>query len=200
MSDVSTTMPAAVRRLDTPAALAVADLTAIFDDLEAVLRCCERLMSCLDAPEPLDDLALEAFWTTAVLSYARCFATRARDTGLTTDDVAATGLEGDVLGWHGVLLQLRGHQADPVVNPRERFSVGVSQGDDGAASGIAVTSTRQPPVDDVTVRQTGAVAYALSRLVDGRITERQQAVSDAARTMPRTELDALPRLDITSEA
>jgi len=198
MSDVSTATPLAVRRLDTPTALAVADLAAIFEDLQTVLGCCERLVTELGKDEP-DGLAVEALWTTAVLSYARCFATRARDTGLTSDDVTATGLGGDVLGWHGVLQQLRGHQADPLVNPRERFSVGVSQGADGTASGIAVASTRQPPVDELTVRQTGAIAYALSGLVDARITAQQAAVSAEAGALTKEQLDALPLVEVAPE-
>jgi len=106
--------PAAVRRLTTPEALELADLAARFDDLQTVLRCCERLVSELAAGggDP-DDLALETFWTTAVVSYARCFSTGTTATGLTADDVTATGLPGDVLDWHRVLLQLRDHYADP---------------------------------------------------------------------------------------
>jgi len=133
-----TATPAAVRRLDTPDAQALADLAAIFEDLQTVLRCCERLVSEL-ASEPggPDDVTLEAFWTMAVLSYTRCFSSRASGTGLTPDDVTETGINGDVLGWHKVLMQLRDHYADPAVNPREGFSVGVSQDDEGRANGIA---------------------------------------------------------------
>ena len=71
------------------------------------------------------------------------------------DDVAATQPGAEVLEWHRVLLRLRDHYADPAVNPRERFSVGVAQDADGAAAGVAITSVRQPLVDDLTVRQTG---------------------------------------------
>ena len=82
----------------------------------------------------------------------------------------ATGLPGDVLGWHRALLQLRDRYADPAVSPRESFSVGASQDASGHAEGIAVSSARQPPLDEVSVRQTGAVAYAL-HLVAGTEVE-----------------------------
>lgn len=202
--DVLTAGPNVVRRLDTPVALALADLAAIFEDLQTVLRCCERLVSELDPglvpgqDEP-DDLALEAFWATAVLSYARCFSTGARGKGLTPDDVTATGLVGDVLGWHQVLWQLAGHYADPVVNPREKFSVGVSQDSDGKASGIAITSARQPPVDDLTVRQTGAIAFELSRIVDARIAEHQQTVFAGLGSMTKAQLEGLPLIEVSTE-
>jgi hypothetical protein len=145
-------------------------------------------------------LALEAFWTTAVLSYARCFAHRANGANLTADDVAATGLAGDVTGWHQMLLKLRDHYADAVANPRERFSVGVSQNSEGAADGVAVTSARQPALDDVTVRQTGAIAYELARVVDRRIAAQQEAVLDLVRPMTRGELDLLPLMEVVAES
>ena len=50
----------------------------------------------------------------------------------------------------------------------------MTQDANGAASGVAITSARQPLVDDLTVRQTGAIAYALSGLVNERIEAQQQ--------------------------
>ena len=89
---------------------------------------------------------------------------------LAEDDVAATHPGAEVLEWHRVILRLRDHYADREVNPRERFSVGVAQdGPDGAATGVAVTSLRQPLVNPVTVRQLGGIVYALSEVVDARI-------------------------------
>jgi hypothetical protein len=193
-----TATPAAVRRLDTPDAQALADLAAIFEDLQTVLRCCERLMSELASADP-DDLTLEAFWTLAVLSYTRCFSSRATDTGLTPDDITETGINGDVLGWHKVLMQLRGHYADPTVNPREGFSVGVSQDVDGRANGVAVTSVSPARVDDVTVRQTGAITYGLVRIVDKRIAARQQVVFSALTPMTKADLDKLPLVEVATD-
>jgi hypothetical protein len=195
-----TATPAAVRRLDTPDAQALADLAAIFEDLQTVLRCCERLVSELaSAPDGPDDVTLEAFWTMAVLSYTRCFSSRASGTGLTPDDVTETGINGDVLGWHKVLMQLREHYADPAVNPREGFSVGVSQDDEGKANGIAVTSASPPRVDDLTVRQTGAITYGLVRIVDQRIAARQEVVFKALTPMTKAELDTLPLVEVASQ-
>ena len=194
----TTSAPSAVRRLERPAAAALADLAAVFEDLQTVLRCCERLVSQLATAEgEPDDLALEAFWTTALLSYARCFEPRESGVRLSEDDVAATGLAGDVVGWHQMLLRLRAHQADRILNPRELFAVGVSQADDGTAAGVAVTSTRQPTVDDITVRQTGALAYSLRLVVDTRIGEQQAEVARVAGAMTRAELDQLPVVTVT---
>lgn len=192
------THPTVVRRLRSPAALALADMAALFEDLQTVLRCCERLVLELDPDGGPDDLALEAFWTTAVLSYARCFAPGPRGTGLSEDDVTATGLAGDVLGWHRVMLALRDRYADPVVNPRESFSVGASQDTSGHAEGIAVASSRQPALDEVSVRQTGAVAFALSRLVDERLAAQQGVVFAAVAAMARPALDKLALMHLSA--
>lgn len=187
--------PSQVKLLRSPAALALADLAGLFEDLQTVLKCCERLMLELAADAP-DELALEAYWTTAVLSYGRCFSPGPRGTGLTDDDVTSTGLAGDVLGWHTVLRQLRDRAVDPVTNPRESFSVGASQDASGHAAGIAVASTRQPSVDQVSVRQTGAIAFALSGVVDARIAEQQGVVFTAVAAMARPALDVLPLLHL----
>lgn len=193
----STHQPTAVRRLDIPAAQALADLASIFDDLQTVLRCCEWLVTELGTGEP-DELRVEAGWTMAVLSYARCFATGRRGMGLTEDDLTSTPLQGEVLEWHKVLRQLRKHYSDPAENPRERFFVGAAQDSHGRVNGIAITSVRQPRLDDLTVRQTGALAYELSRLVDKRIGEQQERVLRAADVMSKADLDKLPLIDLTT--
>ena len=44
--------PAEVRQIETPAALALADLAGVFEGLQTVLRCCERLMAALASTGP----------------------------------------------------------------------------------------------------------------------------------------------------
>jgi hypothetical protein len=191
------TVPA-LRRLDTPAAAKLSSLAAKFEDLQTVLRCCERLVSELrvDPGGEVDDVVVEGVWTVALLSYARCFTSDGTGTTLTENDLTETLSNDHVATWHKVLMQLRDHHGDPKANPRERFSVGVSQDDDGAAAGIAITSARQPLVDDVTVRQTGAIAFAMSRLVNDRIVEAQAKVFDEVRDSPKADLDRLELLDV----
>lgn len=190
--------PALLRQLDTPAALALADLAAVLDDLQTVLRCCERLVEHLaDESTDDDDVAAEALWTTAVLSYARCFADRKGRTNLTEEDVTASGLQGEVLEWHRVLTAVRDRYADDE-NPREQFHVGVALDSRGLADGIALTSTRRPALDDQTVRQTGALAYALGQHVDTRLEEHQQRVRDAAGQMSKEDLDRLPAIELVT--
>ena len=190
--------PASMRRLDTPAARALAGLAATLDDLQTVLRCCERLLTELGADEP-DDLVAESLWTTALLSYDRCFTGEDANAALTDDDLAGTSLRGEVREWHAVLRELRGHYADPAGNPRARFSVGAVRDDDGAAAGIAITATERARLDAVTVRQTGALAYQLAELVERRVGEQQERVREAAATLSAAELDRLPRVDLATD-
>lgn len=194
------TAPTVVRELDTPAASALAHLAGMLEDMHTVLRCCERLVSELSNTdgEP-DDLVIETLWTTALLCYERCFSPGKSGMALSEDDVKAIQLQGDVLEWHKVLHRLREHYADTATNPRESFSVGVSQDSDGSANGIAITSARQPPVDDRTVRQTGAIAFELSRVIDTRITEHQETVFNTVQVMSRPDLDRLPLIDVSED-
>jgi len=115
------------------------------------------------------------------------------------DDVVAAHDQKQVLDWHRLLLRLRDHHANPDTNPREKFSVGAAQDDQGAVSGIALTSTHQPMVDDLTVRQTGAIAFELTRIVDRRIAEHQDAVFGELGTMTKSELDRLQVVEVAAE-
>jgi hypothetical protein len=76
--------------------------------------------------------------------------------------------------------------------------VGAAQDEQGKAAGIAVSSARQQPVDEVVVRQTGAIAFELSRLVDQRIVAQQQAVFGALGRMKPDELEHLPLLTVAT--
>lgn len=189
-----------VRRVDDASSGVLAGLVETFEELQMVLRCCERLVSELAAPDGPDGVVVEAVWTLGLLSYARCFAADRKGASLTESDLTTAQPEGEVLEWHKVLLELRDHYADDSTNPRERFSVGVTQGEDGAASGVAITSARQPLVDDLTVRQTGAIAYSLSALVNERIETRQEKVFDELKSTTKAELDKLELLDVSQPA
>jgi hypothetical protein len=192
-----TTAPSRARLLATPGALGLADLVAIFDDLQFTLKCCERLVTELERPPArLDAVLIESLWVSALNSYARCFRSGDRGMGLTVEDVKATEVPGEVAEWHEVLGRIRDFSIDGPVNPRESYSVGVSQSESGEAEGIVITSAVRPLVDDMTVRQTGRLAFALSQLVNERIKEHQQKVFTAASRMTATQLAALPAIEV----
>ncbi|MDT7725713.1 MAG: hypothetical protein QOI21_2289 [Actinomycetota bacterium] len=192
--------PSAARELRSPAALALADLAAIFDDLQFVLRCCERLITELERGADQDDLVVESLWVGALSSYARCFRTGERGMGLSVTDLSSTGLKGDVVEWHSLLGKLRTFYVDGNANPREAFSVGASQSESGAAEGIVITSITQPQVDETTVRQTGRLAFELSRVVDDRIKTQQKTVFTAAQALSPDNLNELSPIQVSPVA
>ncbi len=188
--------PSLLRRLGTPSATKLAELAETFDELQTVLRCCERLIAELErsSGEP-DEIVIEAGWTLALLCYARSFSSGAQLTG---SDLTATQPDSNVLTWHGVLLELRERQAGTTSNPRETFSVGVAQDADGAASAVGISSVRRPDVDEFTVRQTGAIAYALCALLDERISAQQEIVFSEAKELSAAQLNALTELEVVA--
>lgn len=196
--------PTNVRRLDGAEAAELATLAAVFEDLQYVLRCCEHLVTALNAPDTgpvqvdTDTALVEALWTGALVGYVRCFSGQAKV--LTEADLGDLELNGDVPEVHAALKRLRDTYASRHVNPRESFTVGVAQGADGQVSGIAVTSTPTPVVDDATVRLLGRIAYALSALVDARMQRVQNAVLGVAAAMTPAQMNALPVVRLSGEA
>lgn len=188
--------PASVRRLDSPESVELAKLAAVFEDLQYVLQCCEHLVTALGGPDSgpvrvqVDAALVEALWTGALVAYIRCFSGRTEV--LTESDLDELKLEGQVRDFHQLMKKLRDHYASRHVNPRETFTIGVAQSNDGAPTGVAVVSATQPSVDDTTVRQLGRIAYALSGLLDARMQEAQRKVLEAASAMNPAQLSALP--------
>lgn len=195
--------PSTVRRLESAEAGELAALAAVFEDLQYVLRCCEHLVTALNSPDsgPLrvdtDTALVEALWSGALVGYVRCFSGRTKV--LTDDDLAKLELDGDVSDFHGMVKKLRDHYASRHVNPRESFTIGAAQANDGKPTGIAVISTPRPIVDDTTVRLLGRVAYALSGLVDARMQETQARVLQAAAAMSPMELSKLQLVHLSGE-
>jgi hypothetical protein len=198
------TAPSTVRRLDGPEAGELASLAAVFEDLQYVLRCCEHLVTALNSPDsgPVrvdTDMALvEALWTGALIGYVRCFS--GRTSVLTDKDLDELKLDGNVSEFHGMVKKLRDHYASRHVNPREAFTIGAAQSNEGRPTGVAVISTPRPIVDDTTVRLLGRVAYALSGLIDARMQKTQNDVLGAAGKLSAVELSKLPLVHLAEES
>jgi hypothetical protein len=188
--------PTQVRRLDLPSATGLAVLAAVFEDLQYVLRCCEHLVATLGRAREPDAALVEALWTGAVVAYVRCFSPRVAVLG----EADLEGLEqaGEFRRLHGMLPQLRDHLASRHVNPREAFTIGAAQANDGTPTGVAVVSSPRPPVDEGTVRMLGHLAYHLAGRVDSRMQEQQRQVLGEATSLSPTQLAALPLVHLSS--
>lgn len=190
--------PNTVRRIDSPESQALATLASVFEDLQYVLRCCEHLVTALGGPESgpvqvaTDDALVEALWTGALVGYVRCFS--GRTAVLTDADAAAVELPGEITAtdFHAMLKKLRDHYASRHTNPREAFTIGAAQSNDGDLMGVAVVSAPRPIVDETTVRLLGRLAYTLSGVIDGRMQEAQNSVLGSVREMSRGQLSSLP--------
>lgn len=188
--------PNAVRKLAAPESDELAVLASVFEDLQYVLRCCEHLVTALGGPDAgpvrvdTDDALVEALWTGALIGYVRCFSGRIGV--LTDDDLTKLELPDDIGDFHAMTKKLRDHYASRHVNPREAFTIGAAQANDGSLMGVAVVSAPRPIVDDTTVRLLGRVAYALSGLIDARMQEAQNKVLGVAREMSTLQLSSLP--------
>jgi len=188
--------PTQVRRLDLQSAGDLAGLAAVFEDLQYVLRCCEGLVGALDRPGEPDAALVEALWTGALVGYVRCFSPRAAV--LTDADLEGLEHEDEFRRMHGGLRQLRDHLASRHVNPREAFTIGAAQANDGTPTGVAVVSSPRPLVDEATVRMLGRLAYHLVGRVDARMQERQRQVLDDAAALSPAELARLPLVHLTA--
>jgi hypothetical protein len=197
MSDPASALPTSIRRLDgNPDARRLVGLVSAYDELQVVLRCCEKLMTIVgDGGQ--DDVEVEALWTLALLSYARAFADGNGGPVLTEADLAAQG--GDAVRWHRVLLRLRDKQADPRANPRETYTAGVAQDASGAANAVAVSSVRAPRVDAGAVRQAGAIAFPLCAVLDERIDPLQKKILAAVRDLAPVALNRMHRVEVTAD-
>ena len=124
--------PSTVRRFEGAEAAELATQAAVFEDLQYVLRCCEHLVTALAPPQP-DTAFVEALWTGALVGYVRCFS--GRQAVLTEADLKELQLDGDVTEFHDMIKKLRDHYASRHLNPRESFTIGVAQSNDGRPHG-----------------------------------------------------------------
>lgn len=187
------------RRLEGPEAAELAGLSAVSDEVQHVLACCERLLTALAPPRlpagsDTDTALVEALWSSALLAYARAFAPQPG--ALTAGDLSELGLPGDVTSFHDLLLRLREQYAAADAGARGSCSVGVVQGDDGRPVGVAVLATPLPLVDEQAVRQLGSLAFALHGRVDARMQAVQAQVLQRAGELSSAQLAALPVVQV----
>ncbi len=182
-----------IRSLDVPVAAEYADLVSITHDLAFVANACERLCTEIAKPEiDSDPVITQALWTAALVTYARCFATGKRKVGLTSDDIALVPLEGQVVEWHKYLIDMRNKHIAHSVNPFEAVSVGAVVGSSGDVEAVGCLWMRHIAGDEVAVMQTGRLAFALLKLIEGRAQQKQLEVLQAAQALDSLKLVRLP--------
>ena len=116
---------------------------------------------------------------------------------LTDADLAELELDGDVAEFHGMVKKLRDHYASRHINPREAFTIGVAQANDGRPTGVAVVGT---PARRSTTSRCGCSAGSPTRC-PGCWTpgcRKPSTVLAAAGKLTPTELSALPLVHLST--
>src|SRR5712691_13162426 len=83
--------------LEVSSAQILADQASIIGDLQFVMDCCKRLLTELARPEEDRDAVVpQALWSSALVTYARCFG-KGRRFGLAIEHVRSLPLHGAVM-------------------------------------------------------------------------------------------------------
>jgi len=186
--------------LDVPSAQVLADQTAVIQDLQFVMESCRRLLAELARPESERDAVVPvALWSAALVSYARCFSSGQRF-GLTTEDLLALPLQGEVLKFHKWVIEERNrhtrHSADPFEVARVGVALAARDGAKRQIKGITVLATRHVLVDDTGVRQLGGLASELAKQTAERARAQQDVVLKDAQKLNLDQLYELPALPV----
>jgi hypothetical protein len=173
--------------LELPSAQLLADQITTIKDLQFVMECCKRLLSELVKPEgEQDGVVPQALWSAALTAYDRCFA-RGKKFGLTTDDVKALPLEGQVVKFHEWAVSERNILGKHPTNPFDEARVGaVLAGPDQAdreVRGVTVLSASHILVDGAGVRQLGALASELAKQTAEKAQKQESVVAADAQQL-----------------
>jgi hypothetical protein len=172
--------------LDLPSARVLADQASIIQDLQFVMDCCMRLLTELTRPEEdRDGVVPLALWSSAVVTYARCFG-EGRSSGLTVEDIQNLPLQGAVMKFHQWVIEERDKLTEHSADPFEAAKIGAALSPAGQkgrrVEGIAVFSTNRVLIDATGVRQLGGLASELAKQTAVKAQKQQDTVlSDAQR-------------------
>src|ERR1700722_14641576 len=107
-----------------PSARILADQASTIQDLQYVMDCCKRLLT--ELAEPGEDRGGGvplALWSSALVTYARCFGGGPRS-WLTVEDVRNLPLQGEVVKFHEWVIVERDRFAEHPADPFEAAKVG----------------------------------------------------------------------------
>jgi hypothetical protein len=187
-----------VVEIDVPSAEILAGQWSLLSDLKFVSDCCERLLQ-LHADEARDGVVVQALWTSALVAYARCFASGKRP-GIREADLAT--LEGEPVAFHRFLIDMRNKHIAHSVNSFEDVRIGAILSPEGSPTpgieGIATMCLRHIAGDAEAARQLGFVASFLRRKTGEEAKAQTTKVHAEAKALDIAELYSRPRLRATA--
>ena len=184
--------------LEIPSARVLADQASVVGDLQLVMDCCGRLLTELGKPEEeRDGVVPLALWSSALISYGRCFGGGGRSL-LTADDVGNLPLQGAVMKFHEWIIGEGAKLTTPAADPFEGAKVGAVLSPAGKrerrVEGIAIFAASRVLIDITGVRQLGGLASELAKHLAVKATKQQEAVLADAQRLDLADLDASPSL------
>lgn len=177
---------------DGEAARQLAIATAVSHDLNFAGHLCQRLLE-LDAGHASDADLFKAFWTTALLHYARAFEQGA-GVGLLPENAFAP-TAGEPLAAHRAYLQWAAWEMHGATDPFERVRVGLALtgGEERGVRGTGVFVMERGITHQQGIEQLGRLVD-LARAEVARLgRDLEDQVTRAARAEPIDRLYALPR-------
>jgi len=176
------------------AARRLALATAVSHDLDYAGHLCRRLLD-LSATPQADVDTVKAFWSTALLHYARAFSTGAA-VGLAPENAFAPAA-GEPLAAHRAYLEWAANETHGANDPFARVRVGIALSGTGerAVQGAGVLVMERGIVHARGVEQLAALAD-LARAEIARLGQAiENEVAEQARAEPIDELYARPRFE-----
>jgi len=107
--------------VDYSEAKELANIISLIQDIDYCIKTCERLIASIES-ETDDPILQASLWTSALISYARCFATGKRY-GISEEFLSK--LDGDPIGAHRYYINMRDKNIAHSVNPFEQVKIGL---------------------------------------------------------------------------
>lgn len=180
-------IPAYVSKL--PEAKILSDLFSIRTDMQVVVDSLNRLLA-----GEKDNLLAQALFSTALITYRRCFTSGVRS-GLTHQDVE--GLQNNAGDFHAYLIGMASKLIAHSVNPFEKVASGIMV-KDNQVYGIQSLNIRLANMPPDKLQQWGRLALEVFNVVHvPRLVAAQTALADAARKLPISEITSMPPLELS---
>jgi hypothetical protein len=182
------------RRVESPCAAELADLTTIQVDLHRTEQLCIRIVSAKRSGAGDDPLVIDAMWHAALISYFRCFKKskrRALDIG------PLRALKGDPIGLHNYLEAQRDKFVAHSENPFEDMMIGIGLDWDQRPRviGWMQFGKRMGADPEETILALAGVAHSLNVNVEGRMKVLGEQLVAEARALSDEELKQLAPME-----
>ncbi len=180
-------------QVDFEEAKTLADLAAIFQDLDFVTETLKRLIDLLETKDK-DWVLIQSLWSAALISYIRCFATGKRY-GLDPDTIYS--LNESAIEFHNYHKDLRDKHIAHSVNPFEQVRVDIQLSPTNSAErkvvGIITSSMKHIVVPKRSVEDFLRLVTWAKRVVGEKCKEYENKVLKIAKGMPLDDLYAKAR-------